>query len=176
MSEYAILIPHVKTEYGEALLFELRSEKVRQPGEVCFPGGRMEAGETAVQAAVRETCEELGVSEEDIEIIAEHAPLIMGDGRIVHIAEALLRIDMTGGSKGTETGDPDRTEAGQHDDRTEAGGLPLSEDEVAEVFLIPLAWLKDHKPVHYDLSRTADEEMPDKLLGYLKHYGEYRYT
>ena len=48
---YAVLIPLVRTESGDALLMEVRSEKVRQPGEVCFPGGRSECGETAIGTA-----------------------------------------------------------------------------------------------------------------------------
>ena len=65
-AEYAILIPWVATGEGDALLLEVRSQLVRQPGEVCFPGGRAEPGESAVEAAVRETCEELGISPDTI--------------------------------------------------------------------------------------------------------------
>ena len=50
---YAVLIPYVKTESGDALLLEIRSQKVRQPGEVCFPGGRMEPGETALDTIMQ---------------------------------------------------------------------------------------------------------------------------
>ena len=89
MSKYAVLIPLVNTDGGDALLMELRSQKVRQPGEVCFPGGRAEPGETAVEAAVRETCEELGVTPDMIEVLGELKPLVMGDGREV-LPEKLL--------------------------------------------------------------------------------------
>ena len=147
---YAVMIPWVKTEDGEALLLEVRSDKVRQPGEVCFPGGRAEAGESAKQTAVRETCEELGVSEADIQVIKEREPLVMGDGREVHIVEAVLDI------QGIE-------------------GLSISQDEVAEVFLLPKEWLRRNKAKHFDLSAMADSEIPPKLLGYLSNYGSYRH-
>ena len=146
---YAVLIPWVKTEDGEALLLEVRSEKVKQPGEVCFPGGRVEPGETNAEAAVRETCEELGLTPGDIEVITELEPLIMGDGREVHPVSARLHI-------------------------SDIGSLDLSKDEVAEVFLLPAAWLAEHEMQHFDLAVMPDEDLPEKLLGYLSHYGSYR--
>lgn len=148
---YAILVPLVETDSGDALLLEVRSQFVRQPGEVCFPGGRAEAGETAAEAAVRETCEELGIEPGAIELLSELPPLTMGDGRKVCPVSARLHI---GG----------------------VDSLKLSEDEVTEVFLLPLKWLETNPSAHYDLAATADEELPEKLRGYLARYGEYRKT
>ena len=150
-AEYAILIPWVATGEGDALLLEVRSQLVRQPGEVCFPGGRAEPGESAVEAAVRETCEELGISPDAIEVISELEPLTMGDGRSVHPVSARLYVR-----------DLER--------------LTLSEDEVTEVFLLPVSLLEGDPFVHYDLAETPDEELPEKLRSYLESYGEYRRT
>ena len=149
--KYAILVPLVETGSGDALLLEVRSQLVRQPGEVCFPGGRAEPGESAAEAAVRETCEELGIEPGAIELLSELPPLIMGDGRKVCPVSARLHI------RGID-------------------GLRLSESEVAEVFLLPVSWLKENPPAHYDLAATEDEELPEKLLGYLARYGNYRKT
>lgn len=161
MSKYAVLIPWVKTESGDALLFEVRSQKVRQPGEVCFPGGRVEPGETAVEAAVRETCEELGITADEVVDVTELEPLVMGDGRAVYPATARLKIG--GAEVLSAPGDG-------------IAGLKLSEDEVAEVFLLPAEWLTEHGLEHFDLSITSDEELPDQLLAYLERYGNYRHT
>ena len=161
MSKYAVLIPWVKTESGDALLFEVRSQKVRQPGEVCFPGGRVEPGETTVEAAVRETCEELGITADEVVDVAELEPLVMGDGRAVYPATARLKIG--GAEVLSAPGDG-------------IAGLKLSEDEVAEVFLLPAEWLTEHGLEHFDLSITSDEELPDQLLAYLERYGNYRHT
>ena len=38
-------------------------------GQIALPGGRMETGETAIETAVRETYEEIGVGENEIEIL-----------------------------------------------------------------------------------------------------------
>ena len=53
----AILIPVVRDKDEPALLMEVRSLSVRQPGEVCFPGGHIEAGETCIDTALRESYE-----------------------------------------------------------------------------------------------------------------------
>lgn len=39
----------------------LRSQTVRAPGKICFPGGGLESGESIEQALVREMKEELGI-------------------------------------------------------------------------------------------------------------------
>ena len=49
----AVLVPLVRQDGEYCLLYEIRSANVRQPGEVCFPGGKREAGETAIQCALR---------------------------------------------------------------------------------------------------------------------------
>ena len=59
---FAVLVPLVYEKGEPSLLFEVRADTLnRQPGEVCFPGGRMEGGETPLQCALRETEEELSL-------------------------------------------------------------------------------------------------------------------
>ena len=61
--EYAVLVPLAQRPEGLCLLYEVRADTLgRQPGEVCFPGGRMEAGEDPVACALRETWEETGLT------------------------------------------------------------------------------------------------------------------
>jgi peroxisomal coenzyme A diphosphatase NUDT7 len=69
---YAIFVP-LAVEDGElSVIFEVRSEFVPQPGEICFPGGRIDEGDSSASAAAeRELCEELGVSPEEVEITGE---------------------------------------------------------------------------------------------------------
>ena len=58
----AILLPLVTVDGRDALLFEVRSKRLEmQPGEICFPGGRIESGETPERAALRELWEELRI-------------------------------------------------------------------------------------------------------------------
>lgn len=53
------------------VLYQVRSESISQPGEVSFPGGGVEEGETPQQAAVREAVEELNIQSEQIDILGE---------------------------------------------------------------------------------------------------------
>src|SRR3954466_3984821 len=67
-SKYAILLPLLQKEDGVHVLFEVRSlELRRQPGEICFPGGRIDTEDLDEKdAAIRETIEELGINKEHI--------------------------------------------------------------------------------------------------------------
>ncbi|MHA5219473.1 NUDIX hydrolase [Dysosmobacter sp.] len=66
---YAVLCPLVERDGALHLLFEVRAAGLRQQGEVCFPGGRMEAGETVEQCALRETAEELAIPPEQVTVL-----------------------------------------------------------------------------------------------------------
>ncbi|MCL6479541.1 MAG: CoA pyrophosphatase [Peptococcaceae bacterium] len=68
----AVLLPLVEKDGKCHILFEVRSRHLnRQPGEICFPGGRVESSEhpDPLAAALRETAEELGIPDSDIEPI-----------------------------------------------------------------------------------------------------------
>jgi 8-oxo-dGTP pyrophosphatase MutT (NUDIX family) len=70
--DFSVLLPLVEKDGALHILFEIRAEELDvQPGEVSFPGGAVEAGETAREAAVRETVEELGVAPQDVTVLAE---------------------------------------------------------------------------------------------------------
>ena len=51
--DYSIVIPVIWTQDGPELLIEVRAAGISQEGDPCFPGGRIEPGETPARAAVR---------------------------------------------------------------------------------------------------------------------------
>lgn len=67
----AVLVPLIKKNDEWNILFEVRSAHLKwQPGEICFPGGHIEAEDkTPDITAVRETCEELGLHRDEIQIL-----------------------------------------------------------------------------------------------------------
>lgn len=66
----AVALPLVMAEGELSLLFEVRASTLRrQPSEICFPGGRVEAGEDAADGALREAQEEIGWTREQMKLI-----------------------------------------------------------------------------------------------------------
>ncbi len=59
----AVLVPMLQTPGGLELLFTVRSSELsNHAGQISFPGGRLEAGESVPEAARRETAEEIGLN------------------------------------------------------------------------------------------------------------------
>ena len=144
---YAVLVPVVERDGEPSLLYEVRARTMRrQPGEVCFPGGRMEAGESPEDCALRETWEELGIPSERIRLlgrldfIAHRANFLMQPVAAVVEEEAVSR-------------------------------MRLNPAEVEETFLIPLAHLKDHPPLEYEYQLVPETRgFPNELVGIPEDY------
>lgn len=66
----AILVPLFEEDGEARVVLILRSTELpRHPGEIGLPGGGVEAGETMVEAALREAQEEVGIPPEAVEVI-----------------------------------------------------------------------------------------------------------
>ena len=141
----AILIPIVRDKDEPALLMEVRSLNVRQPGEVCFPGGHIEEGETCMDAALRETYEELGIRPSSVNVLPGMEPEWHREKKYVY--PVLAEIDPF---------EPER--------------MRLRQEEVSEVFTMPFSWLLSHEPAVYDISDPESEKLPVILRQYLRNY------
>jgi 8-oxo-dGTP pyrophosphatase MutT (NUDIX family) len=66
----AVLVPFVQRADGPALLFVEKAAHLRRhAGQIAFPGGALDAGETPEQAALREAWEEIGLAPEQVALI-----------------------------------------------------------------------------------------------------------
>lgn len=62
LRDASVLIPVVERDGMQVILTKRASHLKHHPGQVAFPGGKVEAGETPLQAALREAEEEIGLS------------------------------------------------------------------------------------------------------------------
>ena len=68
----AVLVGLFESTSGvEAILTRRSQNLTNHRGEISFPGGRLDAGESVLQAALRETHEEIGLNPEDVEVVGE---------------------------------------------------------------------------------------------------------
>jgi 8-oxo-dGTP pyrophosphatase MutT (NUDIX family) len=68
----AVLVGLFESTSGvEAILTRRSQNLTNHRGEISFPGGRLDAGESVLQAALRETYEEIGLNPEDVEVVGE---------------------------------------------------------------------------------------------------------
>lgn len=60
-----------------SVILTLRSDSIRHAGQISFPGGRADSGETIIETALRETREEIGIHESKIEVTGTLSPFYL---------------------------------------------------------------------------------------------------
>ncbi len=114
----AVFMPLVQRASGLHLLFTRRASHLYDhAGQICFPGGRIEAMDAdEIAAALRETHEEIGVSSDFIQLIGTQPGFLTSTGFTMKPVIGVMR-----------------------------SGFTLKPDltEVAEVFEVPLSTLMD---------------------------------
>ena len=156
--EAAVLLPLVQTEEGIAVLFEERAHSLRrQPGQICFPGGKVECSDANnfAHTAVRETCEELGLEPSDITICGELDALVTHMGPIIHPFVGIIK---------------------------DISKISFSPSEVEQVFTVPLQVLLAMEPrrCSMELADHPGEDfpfdlVPTRMRGWRKHKEYYVY-
>jgi 8-oxo-dGTP pyrophosphatase MutT (NUDIX family) len=67
-----VLVPLFVAADGPRVLLTRRSESLNShQGQIAFPGGRLEAGESSLEAAMRETREEIGIDASTARVVGE---------------------------------------------------------------------------------------------------------
>lgn len=65
----AVLFPLVMRDEWNVILTQRPETMPSHPGQIAFPGGKAEVGETIAETALRETEEEIGVAATDIKLL-----------------------------------------------------------------------------------------------------------
>jgi len=118
----AVLIPLVEVDGKWHILFEVRSMTMRkQPGDISFPGGRIDASDASpLAAALRETHEELGIDPNTVQVIGQLSPYIASSSFVTYpfvaVVDYMQIID------------------------------GYNKQEVEAVFTVPLDWLLQYEP------------------------------
>ena len=113
----AVLLPIVVRLGGLSVLLTLRASDLRaHSGQVAFPGGKVDAGETPREAALREVQEEIGLEKRFVEPLGWLDPYFTGTGFRVAPLVALVNPPFA---------------------------LKINKLEVDEVFETPFAFLMD---------------------------------
>ena len=138
----AVLIPLVWWKDELYVLFEVRSNSVSQPGEICFPGGRLEGKETPVECAIRETQEETGIPSHRIRILGQFDSMCNYTN---------MQIDTFVGVIAYE----------------DVKAARINPQEVYELFLAPLSFFEEREPFvyEYEVEPKIGEDFPYERLG-----------
>lgn len=147
MFKSAVLLPLLYDKGELCVLFEKRAASLaHQPGEISFPGGRIEEDDINPEmAAVRETCEELGLSAGDVKVISPLDIMISPFNVIVYPYCAFI-------------------EKGEN--------IIPNPDEVEEIFMVPLKYLLDYQPLRsrIELNPYLPDDYPVDLIPNGKKY------
>ena len=142
--EFAVLIPLVEREDGLHLLFEKRSGNIKQPGDICFPGGRIEEGESITECALRETAEEIGIT--DVEAIGQFDSILEVNRITMHTVVGKITEDSIKNAR-------------------------LNPDEVADIFTVPLDFFASAEPMSHTVRIIQDTaDFPYEETGIRKDY------
>lgn len=76
------------------LLIHRPSNMRSHPGQVAFPGGKIDPGETPVEAALREAYEEMGIHERDVTVIGTSDEYRTGTGYAITPVLAVVPPDI----------------------------------------------------------------------------------
>ena len=113
----AVLVGLIERSHGFSVLLTTRLDTLRRhAGQVAFPGGRCDAGETPWQAALREAEEEVGLASGFVSPVGLSTPYRTGTGYLVTPVVAFIE---------------------------EGFSLQPNPDEVADIFETPFGFLMD---------------------------------
>ncbi|MDD9910900.1 MAG: CoA pyrophosphatase [Ahrensia sp.] len=137
----AVLIAAFERDGDAHILLTQRTDHLNShSGQVAFPGGKIDDGESAQQAALREAHEEVGLDPGSVEILGTFGTYYSGSGYSIAPVVGLV------------SGSPE---------------LNVNEDEVAAAFEVPLRWLMDQNRHTVESRMWQDVERFFYVMPYL---------
>jgi len=146
--EYAVMLPLIEIEGKWHIIFERRANNLNtDPGEVSFPGGGVEEGESFEEAAIRETIEELKIAKENIHIFGPMDILISHSNFIIQPFVGMIS-------------------------GVDFDNIQPNDDEVQYIFTVPMEFFFENDPerYHLDLQTVGNDDFPYYLLPNGKEY------
>lgn len=141
-SEYSVILPLIEADDEMFILFEKRAYNLKtQPGEISFPGGKIEDDETNLDAAIRETCEELNINNKDVNVIGKLDYIITPYNIIIYPFVAKLKIN-------------------------NICDINFNKDEVDDIFIAPLEFFIKDKPItkNIEIKTNIKKDFPFHLI------------
>lgn len=137
----AVVVPLLHKDGELAVLFEVRSAQLAwQPGEICFPGGRIETGDAdPKQAAIRETYEELNLLPGGLKLLGPLDYLVSPIGVIIYPFAGFI---------------------------TDDAAINPNNGEVASVFTVPLRFFLENEPLssRMEVATRPQPGFPEDLI------------
>lgn len=141
--EAAVLVPIIARDTLTVLLTRRTDHLARHAGQIAFPGGRLEPGESALEAALREAEEEIGLASRFIEPLGYLDGYRTGTNFHVTPVVALVRPEFT---------------------------LTIDTQEVALAFEVPLGFLLDTANHRQDQREWRGRLRSYYAMPYGEHY------
>lgn len=135
---YSVMVLFCKIEDEINILFEKRAMNIAQGGEISFPGGKIEKEDpSCIETALRETFEEIGIKKERITNVTHYGKLLIPTGQLIDVQFGVI-------------------ENFSYDE------LKINPDEVEKVFLVPLKFFTEKKPL---IEKVMVENRPEYSKG-----------
>lgn len=142
ISNYGVMLSLVYINDELHILYQIRAKTLdTQPGEISFPGGKVELNESFKDASIRETCEELNINIDNINLIGELDYIVMPFNISIYPYVAYLN-------------------------NIDINNLNFNKDEVESIFTVPISFFIQNEPLKHNLyiNPTPDETFPYDLV------------
>lgn len=148
----AVLVPLVFINNEYHFLFQKRAKNIRQGGEISFPGGKYEESDKNFKiTAIRETCEEIGISKDKITVLKELGTLISPFNLLIKSYLGIININSL-------------------------DELNINKKEVEKVFLVPVNFILNTQPKEFFIETEMNPHQVDENSNIINTFPAKKYN